>query len=281
MTMIVERTIDSAREVISNARAQGKSIGLVPTMGGLHAGHLSLVERAKEVSDFVVVSIFVNPTQFNNPDDFENYPGNDTEDLGLLKKSGVNLVFIPTPEQVYPKGFATRVDVSAANDILCDAHRPGHFDGVATVVTKLLMQTMPDFACFGEKDYQQLFIIKRLVRDLDFPVEIIPVETVREKDGLAMSSRNARLSSKERKIAPKLNQTMHEIVKKIVGGASPAQTCANAITALEADGIFKVEYLEVRSTETLDLLDHYNQSARLFAAAWLGDVRLIDNIAVR
>lgn len=274
------RTIQEVRASVADARSDGKTIALVPTMGGLHAGHISLVERARKTADLVVVSIFVNPTQFNNPEDFENYPGDEKEDLAQLEKANADIAFIPTPADMYPPGFATRVDVSVAENLLCDAHRPGHFDGVATVVTKLLLQTMPDYACFGEKDYQQLFIIKRLVRDLDIPTAIVPVETVREEDGLALSSRNKRLSAKDRANAPKLNQAMRAASAMIVAGKSPALACEEAASELQKDDQFKVEYFELRSADTLELLEKHEKGARLFAAAWLGDVRLIDNIAV-
>lgn len=280
MKIQIKRTINDVRSSIADAREKGKTIALVPTMGGLHAGHMSLVERAKEVGDLVVVSLFVNPTQFNNPEDFENYPGNEAADLAKLEAAEADIAFIPTPAEMYPRGFATRVDISAAQNVLCDAHRPGHFDGVATVVTKLLLQTMPDHACFGEKDFQQLFIIRQLVRDLNIPTHIVPVSTVREEDGLALSSRNARLSKEERALAPMLNEAMRGAAEAIKAGMKAADTCAKAIEDLHSTGNFKVEYLEMRSAETLELITEHEPAARLFAAAWLGDVRLIDNIEI-
>ncbi len=277
----VLRTIQDVRSAVADAREKGKSIALVPTMGGLHAGHMSLVDRAKEIADLVIVSIFVNPTQFNKPEDFENYPGDEATDLAELEKSGTDIAFIPSTEEMYPPGFGTRVDISAAQNVLCDAHRPGHFDGVATIVTKLLLQTMPDYACFGEKDFQQLFIIRQLVRDLDIPTNIVPVPTVREKDGLALSSRNKRLTAEERKIAPRLNRAMRQVAEDIKNGVNATEACARASEGLEETGHFRVEYLEMRSAKTLELLEEYETSARLFAGAWLGpDVRLIDNIEI-
>lgn len=280
MTIHVVRTISEIRDHVSAAKQEGKTTCVVPTMGGLHAGHLSLVKKAEQIADYVVVTLFVNPTQFNNPDDFENYPGNEAADLDALSKTATDIVFAPSPSEMYPKGFATAVKVDAAGEILCDAHRPGHFDGVATIVTKLFLQTATDFACFGEKDYQQLFIIRRLVEDLNIPIEIIPVETVREEDGLALSSRNARLSKAERALAPKLNQAMRMAAEAIKNGAKTSKACQTAIDELQTGSHFKVEYLEVRSADTLELVDVPSGPARLFAAAWLGDVRLIDNIAV-
>ncbi|MEM7068117.1 MAG: pantoate--beta-alanine ligase [Pseudomonadota bacterium] len=280
MPMKTVRTVEAVRQHSRNTKQTGLKVGLVPTMGGLHEGHLSLVRKARELSDIVIVSLFVNPKQFNNPDDLETYPGDEKTDIAALEEIGVDVVFIPSVEEMYPEAFSTQVIVSAAGNILCDAHRPGHFEGVATVVAKLFLQVEPDFACFGEKDFQQLFIIRSLVRDLNIPVEIIPVETVRESDGLAMSSRNARLSKRERQIAAQLQAKMKEVADKIKSGSNPSDVSKDARTTLEADGNFSVEYLEYRSGETLKLLDHHDPAGRLFAAAWLGDVRLIDNLAV-
>lgn len=280
MPIKIVRTIDEVRAFSREARKEGKTVALVPTMGGLHDGHLSLVTRAAEIADLVIVSLFVNPTQFNNPSDLETYPGNEADDLAALKATSTNVVFAPTASEMYPEGFATNVSVNAAHDILCDAHRPGHFDGVATVVSKLFIQVEPDFACFGEKDYQQLFIIRRMVKDLNLPVDIVPVETIREKDGLALSSRNARLSVENRKLAHLLNAEMRMAATEISKKNDPSIILSTARKTLEKNGNFQVEYLEYRSGETLENLDNYEPNGRLFAAAWLGDVRLIDNIAV-
>lgn len=280
MGITVVRSIREIREQVYAAKRQGKKTCVVPTMGGLHSGHLSLIEKAEEIADYVVVTIFVNPTQFNNPDDFENYPSDETMDLEALANTSTDIVFAPPAVEMYPDGFSTSVTVDAAGGILCDAHRPGHFDGVATIVTKLFLQTGTDYACFGEKDFQQLFIIRRLVADLNIPIEIVPVETVRETDGLALSSRNARLTAGHRTLAPALNKAMHAAKAQILSGEKPEKACKNAIDQLQISGDFKVEYLEARSVEKLELVNDLKNPARLFTAAWLGEVRLIDNIAI-
>ncbi len=277
MKLEIVRTVKEIRDQVLEIKAKGKTVALVPTMGGLHDGHLSLIKKAKEVADYVVVSIFINPKQFNNPSDLETYPSNEKADLKNIEHLGADIAFIPSVKEVYPDKFATDVKVTAGIDILCDAHRPGHFDGVATVVTKLFLQVGADFACFGEKDYQQLFIIKRLVADLNIPIKIISAPTVREKDGLAMSSRNARLSKSDRKIAPQLQQAMQAIKDEIHSGISIEKACDNAWKSLDS---FTVEYLEVRCGEKMVLMDKPSEGCRLFAAAWLGGVRLIDNIEI-
>ena len=278
MTVQIIRDVAEIRARVKELKKNGKTVCLVPTMGGLHAGHLSLIKKAKEISDYVVVSIFINPKQFNNPDDLETYPSNETQDLNSIETQGADIAFIPSAVEMYPKEFATDVKVTAGMDILCDAHRPGHFGGVSTIVTKLFLQVGADFACFGEKDYQQLFIIKRLVADLNIPIEIIPAPTVREADGLAMSSRNQRLSKSDRELAPQLQQAMQSLKTKTQSGVSIDQACKETWEALEAENNFKVEYLEVRCGEKMVLMDKLGDSCRLFAAAWLGGVRLIDNI---
>ena len=280
MALEIVRSVEAVRNASRKARQTGKRIALVPTMGGLHEGHLSLIELAQRNADLVIVSLFVNPTQFNNPQELETYPGNDKEDLAALGNTNADLVFMPSAAEMYPDGFSTSITVEAAKGILCDAHRPGHFSGVATVVAKLFLQTEPDMACFGEKDYQQLFIIKRLVKDLNLPVKIIAGETIRESDGLALSSRNLRLKMNERKRAPFLNQCMREAANAIRSGDLPKEACDNAVSDLQSTGEFRVEYFEYRSAETLKLCDKAVEDGRLFAAAWLGNVRLIDNIAV-
>lgn len=278
MGIEIIRNVEGIRARVKELKKKNKTICLVPTMGGLHAGHLSLITKAKEVTDYVVVSIFVNPKQFNNPEDLKTYPGNEEEDIKSITKEGADVVFIPSVEEMYPEEFATDVKVTAGIDILCDAHRPGHFAGVATVVTKLFLQVGANFACFGEKDYQQLFIIERLVADLNIPVKIIAAPTVREKDGLAMSSRNARLNKSDRKLAPQLQETMQLVKKEIHDGIDIETACARNWKNLEASGDFKVEYLEVRCGKKMILMNELGRDCRLFAAAWLGGVRLIDNI---
>ncbi len=278
MNLEIIRTVEDIRARVQQLKRDGKTVALVPTMGGLHEGHLSLIAKAKEVADFVVVSIFINPKQFNNPDDLETYPSDEDADLRSIHEQGANIAFIPPVEEMYPTGFATDVKVTAGINILCDAHRPGHFSGVATVVTKLFLQVGADYACFGEKDFQQLFIISRLVEDLNIPIKIIPTPTVREKDGLAMSSRNARLSKDDRRLAPQLQEAMQAVKKNTYKGMSIKEACQDAWSTLEKDGNFKIEYFEVRCGKKMVLMEELSNDCRLFAAAWLGGVRLIDNI---
>jgi pantoate--beta-alanine ligase len=280
MSLEIIRTVDGIRKRVAEQKIRGKTIALVPTMGGLHEGHLSLITKAKEVADFVVVSIFINPKQFNNPDDLKTYPSDEDADLKSIADQGADTAFIPSVDEMYPQEFATDVKVTAGINILCDAHRPGHFGGVATVVTKLFLQVGADFACFGEKDFQQLFIISRLVEDLNIPIKIIPTATVREKDGLAMSSRNARLSEDDRRLAPKLQEAMQEVKLNTRNGMTIKAACKSAWKALEAEGNFKVEYFEVRCGKNMVLMENLSDDCRLFAAAWLGGVRLIDNIKI-
>ncbi len=280
MALEIIRTVNGIRKRVQKLKQAGKTIALVPTMGGLHAGHLSLISKAKDVADYVVVSIFINPKQFNNPEDLDTYPSNEEADLHNIEKLSADLAFIPNVKEMYPDEFATHVKVTAGIDILCDAHRPEHFAGVATVVTKLFLQVGADFACFGEKDFQQLFIIKRLVKDLNIPITIIPAPTIRENDGLAMSSRNERLGKSERLIAPQLHQIMQETRKQINAGMAIQMACKSAKEELESAKNFKVEYFEVRCGENMTLLETPQSDCRLFAAAWLGSVRLIDNISL-
>lgn len=280
MNLEIIRSVEGIRKRVAELKRNDKTVALVPTMGGLHEGHLSLVKKAKEVADIVVVSIFINPKQFNNPDDLKTYPSDEEADLKNIDLQGANIAFIPSLHEMYPEDFATDVKVTAGINILCDAHRPGHFGGVATVVTKLFLQVGADFACFGEKDYQQLFIISRLVEDLNIPIKIIPTTTVREKDGLAMSSRNARLNDDDRRLAHKLHQAMQEVKTKTRNDITIKAACDAAWEALEADGKFKIEYFEVRCGKKMVLMETLSDDCRLFAAAWLGGVRLIDNIKI-
>jgi len=280
MSIDIIRTVEEIRKATRAFQSAGKTVALVPTMGGLHAGHLSLVKRAEEVADKVIVSIFVNPKQFNQASDLDEYPSTEEDDLLALSKTHTSIIYMPTVEEMYPEGFTTLVKVQRQQQILCDAYRPGHFAGVATVVSKLFIQTGADIACFGEKDFQQLRIVRQMARDLDIPIQIEPVETVREADGLAMSSRNARLTKKEREIAPQLNAAMLKAAAKIKAGQAVSDACRDVIESQLKSRDFKIEYFEVRSGDDMRILDKYHPSARLFAAAWLGDVRLIDNIAV-
>jgi pantoate--beta-alanine ligase len=275
----IARSVSDLRQSLAPWRKAGERIALVPTMGALHEGHLSLVALAKSNADRVVVSIFVNPIQFGPSEDFRRYPRDEAGDLDKLKKAGANLVFAPDTAEMYPHGFSTTVGVSDLTEDLCGASRPNHFDGVATVVTKLLLQCAPDVAIFGEKDYQQLLVIKRLVRDLDIPVEILGAPIVREKDGLALSSRNAYLSPAERKTAPLLYQTIVAVANDLRQGRGADDAAEAGRFKLEGAG-FRVDYVAVRDPETLKPLSGPVARARVLAAVRLGSTRLIDNVAV-
>ena len=278
--MQIVRQLNPLRNALAEFRTAGLKIGLVPTMGALHAGHMRLVEVAKERCDAVVASIFVNPTQFGEGEDLDAYPRQEAADAALLKAAGVELLWAPTADQVYPSGYATNVSVSGISDGLCGAARPGHFDGVATVVAKLFNQTRPDAAFFGEKDYQQLAVIRRMARDLDFTHEIVGVPTVRDPDGLALSSRNAYLTAEERGKAVALPQAMQEAAIAIAAGKPVAATLADAKARLLGSGFHQVDYFELRDADTLALLHDFTKSARLLAAGHIGRTRLIDNIPV-
>jgi pantoate--beta-alanine ligase len=273
------RTVADLRAHVAPWRKAGKSIALVPTMGALHAGHLSLVTLAKSKADRVVVSIFVNPIQFGPREDFNTYPRDEAGDIEKLRAAGADLVFAPNTAEMYPAGFSTKVSIGDLTEDLCGANRPNHFDGVATVVTKLLLQCAPDMAIFGEKDYQQLLVIKYLVRDLNVPVEVLGGDIVREKDGLALSSRNAYLSPAERKTAPLLHQTISEVAAALARGEGADAACVAGRFKLEAAG-FRVDYIAVRDPDTLKPLSGPVKHARVLAAAYLGKTRLIDNVPV-
>lgn len=276
----VVRSVAELRRQVGVWRAAGERVGLVPTMGALHAGHLALVAAARAQCRRVVVSIFVNPKQFGPREDFATYPRPEADDLDKLARAATDLVFIPAVEEMYPDGFATTISVAGPSEGLCGAHRPGHFDGVATVVAKLLIQATPDAAFFGEKDYQQLMVVRRMARDLNLPVAIVGVPTVREPDGLALSSRNVYLSAKERGIAPHLSRALREAAAEIGRGAASEPVLARAVAALSECG-FAVEYLDLRDAATLAPLSVApHRPARLLAAVHLGNTRLIDNIAV-
>jgi pantoate--beta-alanine ligase len=276
----IARSVADLRAAIAAWRAAGETVGLVPTMGALHSAHMALVEEAQKACDRTVVTIFVNPAQFGPDEDFASYPRREARDIAMLEAAHVDLLFAPPVAEVYPDGFATTVAVTGVSEGLCGDHRPGHFDGVATVVAKLLLQSLPDVAVFGEKDYQQLQVIKRLVRDLDIPVRILPLATVREPDGLAISSRNVHLSAEERAIAPRLYAVLTETAERIAGGAPPAEAVAAGLEALRTAGFTNVEYLEARDAETLKVAADGNRPQRVLAAAWLGETRLIDNVPV-
>jgi pantoate--beta-alanine ligase len=273
------RTVSDLRTQLAKWRKAGDSIALAPTMGALHEGHLSLVRLAKNKADRVVVSIFVNPIQFGPREDFNLYPRDEAGDLKKLAEVGADLVFAPDVAEMYPEGFSTRVNVGDLTEDLCGAARPNHFDGVATVVTKLLLQCAPDIAIFGEKDYQQLLVIKRLVRDLNIPVEILGAPIMREKDGLALSSRNVYLSPAERRIAPLLYRTISEVAADLAQGRGCDDAVVAARYKLDAAG-FRVDYVAVRDPDTLKPLSGPVKRARVLAAVFLGKTRLIDNVPV-
>jgi len=275
------KSISSLREQLATVRQSGKKIALVPTMGNLHAGHLSLVNEVKPKADFIVVSLFVNPTQFVEGEDFDSYPRTLASDIQSLENLDVDLVFIPNSSEIYPDGneIDTQVSVPELESIYCGKFRPGHFQGVATVVSKLFNIVQPDLAIFGIKDYQQLLVIRRLVKNLNFPIDIIGSATVREKDGLAMSSRNQYLSETEREKAPLLYKCICEMANAINNGNDNyAKLEENAVATLVNAG-FKPEYISVCDSETLKAPN--NQKLVIIAAVWLGNARLIDNVAVQ
>jgi pantoate--beta-alanine ligase len=274
-------SIPALRSTVAGWRAASLRIALVPTMGALHEGHLALCRRALGAAERLVVSIFVNPTQFGPAEDFAAYPRPFEVDVEKLQAVGAHAVFAPSPDEMYPPTFSTVVHVGAVGEGLCAIARPGHFDGVSTVVTKLLLQCLPDMAMFGEKDYQQLQVIKRLVRDLDIPVQILAGKTIRETDGLALSSRNAYLSHNERAIAPELHRTLQSVAGALQGGLSAAEACAFGIATLRHAGFDPVDYLELCDPQTLEPMARLDRPGRLLVAAHLGlHTRLIDNIAV-
>ena len=278
MTEIVRRVSD-LRGMVRAWKAAGSVVGVVPTMGALHDGHLSLVRAAKAECERVIVTIFVNPKQFNNPDDLKKYPRTEAADAALLTSVGVDVIFAPAPEEVYPTGFVTTVSVAGVAEPLEGALRPGHFDGMATVVAKLFGMTMADRAYFGQKDWQQLQVVKRLVRDLNMPVWIVGCETVREPDGLAMSSRNGRLAG-SRPQAPALYAAMTRAARTIRAGGDAAKVLAECEADILAAGFQQIEYIDLRDASSLVQTEGMDRPLRLLAAVWLGGVRLIDNIPV-
>ncbi|MFZ2031675.1 MAG: pantoate--beta-alanine ligase [Vitreimonas sp.] len=276
----IVRTVADLRASVAAERKNGRTVGLVPTMGALHEGHLSLVRAAKQRCAFVVATLFVNPKQFAPHEDFERYPRNETGDAALLASAGCDLLYAPERSVMYPDGFATSVLVSSVSTMLEGQMRPHFFGGVATVVTKLLLQALPDAAFFGEKDYQQLLVIKQLTRDLNIPVEIAGCATVREHDGLAMSSRNAYLSADKRGIAAQLNVVMRDAIKAMHAGAPVDAIEAEASRRLTDAGFTSVDYVAIRGADMLQPIASLSEPARILAAAWLGKTRLIDNMAV-
>ncbi len=281
MTGAIEtvRTVRDLRARVAAWRAGGETVALVPTMGAIHDGHLALVKRAKAHCGRVVTSLFVNPLQFGPREDFHAYPRDEARDAKLLATAGSDLLYAPDAAEMYPPGFSTKVHVGDLTEDLCGASRPNHFDGVATVVAKLLLQCAPDTAIFGEKDYQQLLVIKRFVRDLNIPVEIEGAPIVREADGLALSSRNAYLSPEERAIAPVLHQTIQQVASDLAQGRGADDASEAARFKLEAMGL-RVDYVAVRDPDTLKPLHGPVKTARVLAAIHLGKTRLIDNVPV-
>lgn len=280
MSLPIVRRVAQLREIVAGWRRSGASIAVVPTMGALHEGHLSLVRAALEKADRVIVTLFVNPKQFNSQADLAAYPSTEDEDAAKLVPLGAHLLYAPDAEEIYPAAFATTVSVSGVSEGLCGAFRPGHFDGVATVVAKLFLQTSADFGFFGEKDFQQLQLVRRMARDLDIPITIVSCPTVREADGLALSSRNVRLSPAERAVAPKLPSVLLETAERLARGSPVLPTIAEARAAILAAGYREVEYLELRHEADLRPMTSLDQPARLLVAAWLGGTRLIDNVRI-
>lgn len=272
------RQLPELREAISAFRDAGERIALVPTMGALHAGHMALVEAAKRVADRVVVSIFVNPTQFGPNEDFAQYPRKELADSTMLKKAGVDLLWMPPVEVMYPDGLETDVSVSGVSEVLDGAHRPGHFDGVATVVSRLFAQVTPDVALFGEKDWQQLAVIRQMVANLKLGLEIQGVVTQRDDDGLALSSRNAYLMPEDRAKAVALPRALGAAARAIAEGGDAEAALAQARETMAAAG-FDVDYVELRDAATLQA-PREGHPMRLLAAARIGKTRLIDNIPV-
>jgi pantoate--beta-alanine ligase len=276
--LIVVRTVSDLRRRVASFRKEGRTIGLIPTMGALHEGHVSLVKGAIDRGDVPVTSIFVNPTQFGPNEDFAAYPRDEQGDFDKLVAAGGGIAFAPCKEEMYPGQPVTTVRVAGVTDGLCGPLRPGHFEGVATVVSKLLLMAMPDRAYFGEKDYQQLQVIKRMVHDLAMPFEIVGMPTVREADGLAMSSRNRYMTAGERAKATMLYRELNNVAKAVRSGASATEATNSAAAALLAAGFDSVEYLTVTDPETLVPLERVTAPARVIAAVRLGRTRLIDNI---
>jgi len=276
----VSTTIADLRLRVRTWRSEGRRIGLVPTMGALHAGHTSLVRIAQETCDRVVTSIFVNPTQFAPSEDFSTYPRTFEDDVAQLARADCHLVWAPTAQEMYPEGFATHVAPEGAARGLESDFRPHFFGGVATVCTKLFQQVTPDIAVFGEKDFQQLAVIRQVVHDLDMPLAIVGAPTVRETDGLAMSSRNRYLSAEERRTAPAMHEVVTDVAARVQSGEPIDTACAEAARRLADAGFHKIDYIAVRDARTLGPFDRGRGPGRVLAAAWLGKTRLIDNVPI-
>ncbi|EOG2966005.1 pantoate--beta-alanine ligase [Salmonella enterica] len=280
--MLIIETLPLLRQHIRHLRQEGKRVALVPTMGNLHDGHMKLVDEAKARADVVFVSIFVNPMQFDRPDDLVRYPRTLQEDCEKLNKRKVDYVFAPAVEEIYPQGMEgqTYVDVPGLSTMLEGASRPGHFRGVSTIVSKLFNLIQPDIACFGEKDFQQLALIRKMVADMSYDIEIVGVPIIRAKDGLALSSRNSYLTAEQRKIAPSLHNVMNSIAEKLIAGNRELQEIiAIAEQELNEKG-FRADDIQIRDADTLLELTETSKRAVILAAAWLGQARLIDNQSV-
>ncbi|EAV4802084.1 pantoate--beta-alanine ligase [Salmonella enterica] len=280
--MLIIETLPLLRQHIRRLRQEGKRVALVPTMGNLHDGHMKLVDEAKARADVVFVSIFVNPMQFDRPDDLVRYPRTLQEDCEKLNKRKVDYVFAPAVEEIYPQGLEgqTYVDVPGLSTMLEGTSRPGHFRGVSTIVSKLFNLIQPDIACFGEKDFQQLALIRKMVADMSYDIEIVGVPIIRTKDGLALSSRNSYLTAEQRKIAPGLHNVMNSIAEKLIAGNRELQEIiAIAEQELNEKG-FRADDIQIRDADTLQELTETSKRAVILAAAWLGQARLIDNQSV-
>tara|TARA_B100001142_G_scaffold318756_1_gene361295 strand:+ start:872 stop:1708 length:837 start_codon:yes stop_codon:yes gene_type:complete len=278
--MKIVHTIEDLRTELLIWRQAGETIGLVPTMGALHDGHMSLVSLSREKTQRTCVTLFINPKQFGENEDFNTYPRNKKDDAKKLKSAGVDILFQPDSRVMYPQNFSTSVSVKGLGDVLEGQARPGFFIGVATVVTKLLIQSLPNIAFFGEKDFQQLLVIKRLTRDLNIPVEIEAGPIIRENDGLALSSRNTYLSPNERIIAPILYGTISQIAEQVSRGAALSDQVNWGRSQLLQAGFTFVDYLSIRETETFSEAKDISRPARVLVAAFLGKTRLIDNVLI-
>lgn len=278
--MQIIRDIAMLHRAVTALKQGGKSVALVPTMGALHDGHISLVRMAKRVADHAVVSIFVNPTQFGPNEDFAAYPRDEARDAAMLAQEGASLLWAPDVATVYPPGHSTHIEVAELGADYCGAARPGHFDGVATIVAKLFNQVRPDVAIFGEKDWQQLAIIRRMARDLDFAIDILGAPIARDTDGLALSSRNAYLSTDQRAAATAFPAALKAAAKAIAGGADVAETLTKAEAGIVKGGFDSVDYVALADADSLERLSAFRKPARLLAAARIGKTRLIDNFPV-
>ncbi len=276
--MEIITTVKEMQELALAARRQGKTIGFVPTMGFLHEGHLSLMHQGRQRSDLLVLSIFVNPTQFGQGEDFDSYPRDLTGDAELAQSAGVDLIFAPTADQMYPQGYATTIHIDGLTDNLCGASRPGHFDGVTTVVSKLFNIIQPHHAFFGMKDFQQLAVIQQMVRDLNMPVQVVGMPIVRESDGLAMSSRNTNLTAEQRQQGLSLIDTIRQLIARAKSGElSAAQLIDHARQRIESEADAQIDYIQICHDQTLADMDTVDDHAVVLLAGRFGAVRLIDN----